>query len=88
MCTLYIRENKSDFKLRVVEADQQYERYDLRLTIDYPEDLIVCRAIFNEFNLHNNTHNVSEIIQFLDRRPDLKKLVEPYTQSGYQIMYL
>jgi len=42
----------------------------LRLTIDYPEDLILCREIFR--NIKNK--KLKSIIKFIDNNKNLKKL--------------
>lgn len=49
LCTLYIREHLNDFKVKKVKAPDYLNRKDLRLTIDNPEDLVICRKIYNEF---------------------------------------
>lgn len=86
--TLYFRENPSQFKIDFVIADDVFRRQDLRLTIDYPEDLILCRACYQQF-AHLAPHiPVKEIITYLDQNPDLKKLTAPYVEAGYATMYI
>ena len=62
-------------------------RKDLRLTVDYPEDLIVCREVY-KFIKENKKNRLEEIIKFLDKRNDLKKLIKPYCEEGYSTMYI
>ena len=88
MCSLYIRENAEEFKVLRVEPPKELQRFDLRLTVDNPEDLVVCRHIFRSLNAHAPLIPLSEIVAFLDRNPSLISLIAPFTESGYQTMYL
>ena len=88
LCTLYIREHKPDFKIQLADIPLEIRRPDIRLTIDYPEDLILCRAVYKEFKHMAPRIPVSAIIQFLDNNPDLKKLVDPFIAVGLKTQYL
>ena len=46
LCTLYIREHLNDFKVEKIKAPDHLNRKDLRLTVDNPEDLVICRKIY------------------------------------------
>jgi hypothetical protein len=46
LCTLYIREHPDEFKVVRHRPLQALIRKDLRLTVDNPEDLVVCRCEF------------------------------------------
>lgn len=87
LCTLYIREHQHDFTLIKAESPQALMRKDLRLTVDYPEDLVVCRAIYNEFKNQAPRINIFDIVEFLDSNPQLIKIVLPFTEAGYSTMY-
>lgn len=77
-CSLYIRENRADFRVEALPIAPEVERLDLRLTVDYPEDLIVCRAVYAQLKHLAPRIPVAEIVRFLDSRQDLTALVEPY----------
>jgi spore coat polysaccharide biosynthesis protein SpsF len=64
------------------------QRYDLRLTVDNPEDLVVCRHIYQALSQHAPRIPLHQIVDFLDRNPDLIRLVAPFAESGYKTMYL
>ncbi len=77
-CSLYICEHRNSFKVEVLQIPPELERLDLRLTVDNPEDLVLCRQVYSHLKNKAPRLPVSEIIKFLDSRPDLKKLVKPY----------
>ena len=88
MCSLYIREHAESFKIQKVEPPKIFQRYDLRLTVDNPEDLVVCRHIYQALSQQAPRIPLHEIVGFLDRNPDLIRLVAPFAESGYKTMYL
>ncbi len=88
MCSLYIREHKNEFKIGYVQVPDEIRRSDIRLTIDYPEDLILCRAVYQEFKTQAPRIPVKQIIDFVDANPLLKGLVDPYVEEGIKSMYL
>lgn len=87
LCTLYIREHLNNFK--VVKADPPWAlvRKDLRLTVDNPEDLVVCRTIYGVFKNLAPRIPVPEVVKFLDQNPKLIEMVAPFTEAGYATMY-
>jgi spore coat polysaccharide biosynthesis protein SpsF len=88
MCSLYLREHAASFKVQKVEPPKIFQRYDLRLTVDNPEDLVVCRHIYQALSQHAPRIPLHQIVDFLDRNPDLIRLVAPFAESGYKTMYL
>ena len=88
MCSLYIRENKEKFTIQHIEAPQQLKRKDIRLTIDYPEDLILCREIYRRFQDKAPLIPLADIIRFLDENPRLKETVQPFVEEGLKSMYI
>ncbi len=89
LCSLYIRENKEKFKIQYIDPHPSLlGRTDLRLAIDYPEDLALCRAVYAHFKHLAPKIPVPEIIPFLDRNAHLKALVERFVTPGLKIMNL
>ena len=86
--SLYLRENIKKFKIVKYKTSKKLFRKDLRLTVDYPEDLILCRKIYEQFKKKRPFIPLDEIIKFLDGKPNLKELVRKYTLKGYKTMYL
>ena len=62
----------------LVLPEPPLRRLDLRLTVDYPEDLILCREIYSNLAERAPSIPLAEIIEYVDSRPDLKALVAPY----------
>ncbi len=88
LCTLFIRENMNLFKIYKPKVESKLIRKDLRLTVDNPEDLVVCRAVYNYFKNKAPRISISEVVDFLDENEKLKDLVYPLTIEGYKTMYL
>jgi spore coat polysaccharide biosynthesis protein SpsF len=87
LCTLYIREHKDDFSIQYLTPPNELKRKDLRLTVDYPEDLIVCREVYRHFIEKAPFIPLLDAVQFLDRNAELKMLIAPYCKGGYKRMY-
>jgi spore coat polysaccharide biosynthesis protein SpsF len=78
----YGRYNQRLFKVEIVEPPPACRRTDLRLTVDYPEDLILCRAAYAELADKAPLIPLAEIVAFLDSRPDLTDLVARYVHDA------
>jgi len=78
LCSLYVREHQGEFRIEVVDIPVSLQRVDLRLTVDYPEDLVVCRRVYEHFRHLAPRIPVERIIDFLDETPALSALVAPH----------
>jgi spore coat polysaccharide biosynthesis protein SpsF len=74
--------------MHYVHAPAGIKRLVIRLTIDYPKALVLCRHIYNQFKESAPLIPVIDIIQFLDASPHLKQLVEPFIEEGLKTMYV
>lgn len=88
LCSLYLRENIKKYKLIQIDAPSELNRKDLRLTVDNPEDLVLCKAVYKNFINLAPRIPLEKIIKFLDLNKDLIKLTKPFTEVGYESMYL
>ena len=79
--SLYIRENPDEFKVERVDVPVEVRRPDIRLTVDYPEDLVLCRRVYDHFRDQAPRIPVGEIIRYLEDNPQLLALVEPYVEN-------
>lgn len=86
LCTLYIRENANQFKILKVFPPENLIRKDLRLTVDNPEDLVVCRRLYNFFKAEAPMFSLDAMVVYLDKNRHLKDLLEPFTEAGYATM--
>jgi len=75
---LFVRRNRDRFKVGIMPLPAHLQRMDLRFTVDYPEDLYVCRQVFQAFKEFSPVIPLEKMIHFIDGRPDLKKLLAPY----------
>jgi spore coat polysaccharide biosynthesis protein SpsF len=87
LCSLYIRENRSKFVIENAAPPKDLIRSDLRLTVDNPEDLAVCRTLYNAFKNDAPRFDIHKLVNFLDQNSKLKELVAPFTEAGYSLMY-
>lgn len=86
--SLYIREHRNEFRIREIPTPDNLRRPEIRLTVDYPEDLVLCREIYNALHDQAPEIRVAEIIRYLDENPNLKKMVGRYVDEGLESMYL
>lgn len=82
LCSLYIREYRHEFQVEVVAVPRALQRCDLRLTIDYPEDLIVCRRVYERLESSAPRIPLEQIVSVLDADPRLRALIAPYVLSS------
>lgn len=77
-CSNYARFNQRLFKVQILKPSIECQRLDLRLTVDYPEDLILCRQVYKEFKNMAPRVPLDQIINYLDSHQELVKLVAQY----------
>ena len=83
LVSLYINEHEELFKKNIIQIPKELQRPDYRLTIDFPEDLILCRKIIRYFNGDDTYIPYKDLINFLDKNPQLRNLVENITDNSY-----
>jgi len=83
LCSLYVREHRADFKVEAIPVPMPLRRPELRLTVDYPEDLALCRAVYLALKQYAPLIPVAEIIRFLDANPQVRALAEPYSRPEW-----
>ncbi|MEI8278341.1 MAG: N-acetylneuraminate synthase family protein [Bacteroidota bacterium] len=71
--TFYFMNNPEYFKLNLVDLPNHLIR-DYRLTLDYPEDLIMFNKIYDHFKEKNLDTNLKNIFNYLDSNPDIAKI--------------
>jgi len=78
LCSNYARTHPDEFKATVFLPSAGQRRMDLRVTVDYPEDLVIARAIARACRSAMPLVPVRDIVRVLDARADLRALVAPY----------
>ena len=71
-----------------IDPPEKLARKDMRLTVDYPEDLIVCRAVYEKFKDSAPKMPLLDVVDFLDENTQLLKHTSPFCEKGYSTMYL
>lgn len=66
--------NSNIFNVRYLEAKPQVRRPDIRLTIDYQEDLDLARKIFEELGETGNTFPLERIVALFEKKPELLEI--------------
>jgi len=72
----YISDNKEQFKLMVRKPDEKLRRPEVRITVDYPEDLVFCRKIYRDLGGKDRLIRTKEIIDYWDNNPAIRKPME------------
>jgi len=74
LASLYIYDNKRDFKIQASKPPKQLRRPDLRLTVDNPEDLQVARLIYDSIGKKGKPIQMRKIVNFLDIHPEVTRI--------------
>lgn len=80
-CSAYVRRNPDQFKIQIIKPEAALQRLDLRLTVDYPEDLILCRKIYEALKSDAPHIPVKKIIEWIDLNPSVHQLVEEFVDQ-------
>lgn len=74
LASLYIYDNKQNFKIQDTKPPRELQRSDLRLTVDNPEDLKVARMIYGSIGKNGEPIPMKKIINFLDAHPEITRI--------------
>lgn len=77
--TPYFWENPDKFRIGNVmwESGKDYSM-KYRFTIDYNEDYLFIKAVYDELYHQNPLFTLEEILKLLERKPEIKKINEKY----------
>jgi spore coat polysaccharide biosynthesis protein SpsF len=70
--TPYIWDNSQRFRCRNVCWDSGFDYSNYRLTLDYPEDYVVIRGVYDELWSRDHHFTLAQIVALLDARPALR----------------
>lgn len=70
------------FNTRLLEVEPSHRRPELRMTLDYPEDLAFFTAVFEALYQPGKVFGFDEIMRLMEKRPDI-----PQLNAGMQAKY-
>lgn len=75
----YLWENSNKFRIGNVEWETRSDySMSYRFTIDYKKDYNFIKQVYDELYPVNNIFTLQDILDFLKRRPEIKKINEEY----------
>ncbi len=80
--SLYIYEHPERFKLHNLESGLPEEFWDLRLTVDTPDDFELIRRIYEALYSANPAFTIHDIVALFQRRPELRAVNQHITQKA------
>jgi spore coat polysaccharide biosynthesis protein SpsF len=75
--TPFIRRNRDMFKIQILSALPELNRPEIRLTLDYPEDLFFITEIFNCLYKIGEVFPLNQVLELLDNHPELLNINKP-----------
>ena len=79
----YVLKNMEMFNVYNYEAVGVCRRPELRFTMDYNEDYLLIKRVFEQFYFDNKNFTAHDIIEFLDSNRAVKSLNEHCVQNRY-----
>jgi len=76
--------NPGKYSLFNVNAKKKYNRSDIRLTLDYPEDYEVIKSVFEALYPLNPDFTADDIVSYLDENKKIKSLNKNCVQQKYK----
>ena len=70
-----------EFKKEIIKPLREWQRFEIRLTVDNPEDLILCRQVYQALYDNNPHIPVQAILNWIDENPEAHKIVEPFVEA-------
>ena len=80
-CSAYSRRKPEEFKREIIKPLREWQRFEIRLTVDNPEDLILCRQVYQALYDNNPHIPVQAILNWIDENPEAHKIVEPFVEA-------
>jgi len=74
LVTLFMNENQKKFKINKILPPKIFQRPEVRITVDFPQDLMVARMIYQNLGKKDTPIPLEKIIKFLDANSSIKKI--------------
>lgn len=85
LVTSYIHEHQSDFQIFPFVVKPKLRHPEIRLTVDYPEDLILVRTIASSLKFSEILPDVEMIIELFSNHPELREINSKFAGHGKRI---
>ena len=79
----YLSEHPELFKIDKVPCPPEIKRPDIRLTVDYPEDLIFVRKLHEALHQDGKLIRVADIVKHLEDHPELMDINKEFAAPNY-----
>ena len=79
-CDSYVMDNLKKFKVQIIELPKNLLKSEYRLTVDNPEDLILCRNIYKKFKKQSPNISLKKIVNYLDKNPEIANINIKFTR--------
>ncbi|MEK7376919.1 MAG: glycosyltransferase family protein [Candidatus Margulisiibacteriota bacterium] len=79
----YICKRPDEFRMHNIAAKGPLRRTDIRLTMDTAEDYKVIKSVFEALYPSNHQFLAQDIIDYLDKNPDIKNINKEIVQRTY-----
>lgn len=76
--TSYLYKNAKSFRIYPYLVKPKFRRPEIRLTVDYPEDLVLIREIFKKVHKISVLQDLEKVINIIDKYPRLKSINQKY----------
>ncbi len=74
LVTLFMNENQKKFKINRILPPKIFQRPEVRITVDSPQDLWVARIIHEQLGKGIKPISLKKIIKFLDNNPEITQI--------------
>lgn len=72
------------FNVGMLDVDPIFRNPNVRLTLDYPEDLEFFKTVFDKMKMEKNTVPLRDILKFLNENPEIAK-INMFRQKDFNV---
>lgn len=76
LVTSYIFDHQDQFKLNIQKPKENLRRPEVRVTVDYPEDLVFCRRVYKDLKGAERIISIADVVEYWDANEQLRKPLE------------
>ena len=80
----WFHHNQNDFRYVPVNSPNHLRRPDYYFTVDYPEDLVVVKSIFEKLLVHGDYFTFQDVIQLCDEDPKILN-INKHLHAGFDL---